>query len=114
MPDAPAALAADPRFEVVARIDGVEVLRKDGAVFVQVKGSAHANQWKRARLEIGVGENPVLWAKVGEDLAKPVRENVLGTIPAAEFKGAALWMTRIVVEHKNGTASEMRFQLNLG
>ncbi|MCB1844874.1 MAG: S8 family serine peptidase, partial [Halioglobus sp.] len=51
--DAAAALAADPDFFVTAHISGIASERRNGAVVVSVKGSADANRFRRARVELG-------------------------------------------------------------
>ncbi len=56
-----------------------------------------AHNFGRARLEIG----------------KPVRDGVLGEIPAAEFAGSAEWQIRLTTEHRNGRSREARFELDL-
>jgi hypothetical protein len=110
--DVKAALAADPAFFVEAEIAGLEVVQTHGAQLVQVKGTADADRLKSARVEIGAGEVPDHWKRVGE-LDQPVRDGVLATIPAAELRGTPVWMIRLVAEHAGGRSREMRFQLNL-
>jgi subtilisin family serine protease len=110
--DAAAALKADPKFHVDAAIDGVGVVNKGGPQ-VRVTGTADADKFKRAWIEIGKGENPGRWKKVAQ-VRKAVQGAALGDIPAAEFGGAKEWVIRLVVEHRNGRKRENRFILKLG
>ncbi len=110
--DAAAALKADPKFHVDAAIDGVGVVNKGGPQ-VRVTGTADADKFKRAWIEIGKGENPGRWKKVAQ-VRKAVQGGTLGDIPAAEFGGAKEWVIRLVVEHRNGRKRENRFILKLG
>ncbi|MCI0411730.1 S8 family serine peptidase [bacterium] len=108
-----AALKADPKFFLIPEIDSVAVVRKEGQPFVQVTGTADANQFQRGHIEIGAGKKPAQWKKINGELNRPVRDGVLGTIPAAELSGSREWTIRLVVEHQNGNAREGWFFLNL-
>ena len=98
--DARAALNADPDYFVEAEIGVVGVVQKDGKQLVQIKGTANANKFKEAWLELGAGESPSKWKKIGKKLKKPVKQGILGEIDAQSFKGAKLWVVRIIVKHK--------------
>jgi subtilisin family serine protease len=111
--DARAALAADPAFELVAAITGLAVAAQDGAQVVQVSGTADADRFAGATVEIGPGEAPEAWTQVGE-VAAPVRGGVLAAVPARAFAGSARWTVRVVVRHAGGRTREARFALNLG
>lgn len=111
--DARAALAADPRFEIVAAISGLAVAQQDGAQVVQVSGTAAADRFAGATVEIGPGEAPQMWTAVGE-VGAAVRDGVLATIPARSFAGSARWTVRVVVRHAGGRTREARYALNLG
>lgn len=112
--DAAAAINADPAFEIIADISGVEVIQEKGQVLVSVSGTANANDFDKAEVFIGRGENPEDWKQVGARVKKPVTGGVLTKIPAAEFQGAPVWIIRIVVTHENGRTREERFTLTLG
>ena len=112
--DAPAALGADPEFFVEAAILLAHRLEEDGQVFVQVFGSADANQFGRAWIEIGEGEDPSHWIPIGDALPDTVRLGVLGMIPAAQLDGANVWTVRVLVEHQNSRLREARYVIELG
>ena len=112
--DARAALDADPAFFVEARIEGVEAVVEDGATLVRVRGTADADRFVRAWLEIGPGAEPEQWRAVGKQLAAPVRGGEVGRIPAAALQGEPRWTLRLRVEHSDGTLREARFLLTLG
>src|SRR6185436_8370112 len=89
--DAVAALSASADFSIDAAIAGVAVTSKGGKPFVQVTGTAAADQMKAAWIEIGAGENPTQWKKVSRDLTQPVRGAVLDDIDAENFRSAKKW-----------------------
>jgi hypothetical protein len=112
--DAAAALKARKDHFLFAAIDRVEVVQQGKAPVVRVRGMADANALKAARLEIGPGEVPTAWKRVGAVKKSPGPDAVLGNIPAAALQGAKVWQIRVVIEHKDGTQREARFKLNLG
>jgi len=79
-----------------------------------VFGTADANQFERAWVEIGQGVNPGEWKKAGAALSHSVKDGVVAEIPAAELQGAKLWTIKLVTQHKNGRKRENRFNLKLG
>ena len=111
--DATAALNADPAFEIVADITGIEVVQEQGGVFITVQGTANANDFEHAQIFIGAGENPDDWKGVGEGISRAVSGGRLTSIAAGEFQGSAVWIIRLVVTHENGKAREERYTLNL-
>jgi subtilisin family serine protease len=112
--DAVAALKAPKDYFLFAGIQRVEVVQKGGAQLVRVHGTASANDFGSARIEIGVGETPTAWKTIGAVQKGSGPDDVLGDIPAAAFQGSSLWQIRVVVTHKNGATREARFKLNLG
>lgn len=112
--DARAALAADPAFFIEVGIAGVSVANAGGARVVRVMGVADADKFTGARVEIGAGDAPTTWTKVGDDIASSVTGGVLADIPVNSFRGNARWTLRIVARHANGREREARFLLNLG
>ncbi len=108
--DARAALAADPRYFVEAEISSVRVV----ATAIEVTGSAGADEFDSARVEIGTGDAPNEWKVVIEGIGAPVRHGALGAFPTSELQGARVWMLRLVVRHRNGSTREARFRLNVG
>lgn len=112
--DAVAALKAPKDYFLFAGIDRVEVVQQGKAPAVRVRGTADANALKAARIEIGQGEAPASWKRVGAVRKSAGPDAVLGDIPAAALQGAKVWQIRVLVEHKNGTTREARFRLSLG
>jgi hypothetical protein len=108
--NAAAAVKADPTFYVEARLKEVKVVNKDGAVFVQVQGTADADRFAKGWIEIGKGEDPQQWTKVG-DISGKVTDGVLQDIAASQFAGADAWTLRVVAQHENGRTRENRFFL---
>lgn len=98
--DAGAGLAADPQFFIDGGILRVEVVQDSGQTFVRVVGSADANEFESARVELGPGERPDKWKTVIDDVRQAVRDGVLGDVNANEFQGAAQWTLRLIVRHR--------------
>ncbi len=112
--NAAAALTADPQFFIFGSIKGVKVIKTKKGPALQVTGTAIANQFKKAWLEIGAGESPTEWKRVADPVTKEIKDSVLGEIGAGQFKGAKLWYIKLIVEHKNGKKRETWFRLSLG
>lgn len=112
--DARAALAADPAFFIEAGIAGVSVAAGAGGQVVRVAGTADADRFADARVELGEGDAPTAWTAVGAPLAAKVQNGALADIPVGSFQGSRRWTIRVVVRHENGRAREARFVLNLG
>ena len=112
--DAKAALAADPSFFVDVEIADVSAQKTDARVFVRVNGTADADRFASAWIEIGRGESPTEWRRISRTLDKPVRAGVLDDLPAQQFAGAPVWTLRLVVQHANGKTRETRHVLRLG
>lgn len=112
--DARAALAEGTTAVLVAEILDASPVQDGDAVLVEVTGTARADRFRRAWLEIGEGESPSTWKKVGAELSTAVEGGALGRIPAAELAGAKVWTLRLVVEHEDGKTREARYLLRLG
>ena len=112
--DARAALAASKDFFIEVAVEGVEVIQDDSGLAVQVNGTADADDFRRAWIEVGAGEEPASWKRVISRIREPVDAGILGQIPANEFQGAPVWFIRLTVEHRNGATREARFRLTLG
>ena len=112
--DARAALKASSDYALLAGIHRLEVVQKGGSQVVRVRGTADANAFKMARIEIGKGEAPTNWKAVGPAKKAAGPDSALGDIPATALKGAPVWQIRLIVVHKNGTTREARFKLTLG
>jgi len=111
--DAAAALKADPRFYIITEITGVKVVQEGSEAKVQVMGTADADRFKSAYLELGPGKKPTQWNKVSQDLVQPVRKGMLGAIPASALRGSAEWTVRLIVQHQNGKGRETWYYLKL-
>ncbi|MCI0412934.1 hypothetical protein L0222_09060 [bacterium] len=79
---------------------------------MQLNGSADANQFQIASLEIGAGSKPAQWKK-NVTVTAAVRENILGNIPVSELKGPPEWTIRLLVQHASGKSKEFWFNLKL-
>ena len=66
-----------------------------------------------AHVDDGPGDQPTDWKQIGEDLSQPVRDRVLGAIPAENFRGSKVWTIRLLGEHGNGRTREAWFRLDL-
>ena len=111
--DAQAALAADPEFYIYADIPAVRRIDVDGQTYLQVVGVADADQFARASLELGEGDSPQSWTRIGDELSERVRLDELGRIPAEQLAGAQTWTIRVLVEHRNGRNREGRYVIDL-
>ncbi len=109
--DAKAALKSEPGFFIESRITSAEVIEEENAVSIQLTGTADSDQFKKAWIEIGKGDDPMQWKVVVTEINRPVKKGVLGTIPSAEFKGSDEWIIRLITEHRNGKKREARFSL---
>ncbi|GJL82223.1 MAG: hypothetical protein DHS20C01_18570 [marine bacterium B5-7] len=110
--DAAAALSADPRFFIESSIDGVELVSSGKAI--RVLGSALADKFKSAVVELGKGDTPSKWKSVGSKITQPVSNGILVDIETRNFKGAKQWTLRLTTRHENGKKREVRFLLTLG
>ncbi len=107
------ALEAEAGMFLSANISGVQVVQGKKGPIVQVMGTAEADQFKKATIHIGAGENPGDWKKVAK-VKKVVKGGLLGEIDANELRSSKVWIIRLTVEHKNGKEQEFRFKLSLG
>ena len=112
--DARSALQAPKDYLLFAGISRVEVVQAGGAQTVRVRGTADANQFKSALLEVGQGENPKTWKRIGPATQTKGPDEALGDVPASAFAGAKVWHIRVLVTHQNGAVREARFRLSLG
>ncbi len=112
--DAKSALAADPRFYVLAFIPAAERLDVDGQTFLQILGTAAADDMTQAIVEIGTGAEPLAWTQVGQPLDEAVYLSELARIPAQQLLGTQHWTVRLTVTHKSGKQREAYYSLDLG
>jgi subtilisin family serine protease len=111
--DLKTALAADPNAFVDARIEKVGVLKKDDGQVVVVTGTADADAFGKAEVELGAGDDPKSWKTVAT-LPAGVTSGVLAEIPVESLAGEKLWTLRVRTKHQNGREREARFRLNVG
>ncbi|MFQ5881018.1 MAG: S8 family serine peptidase [Candidatus Methylomirabilales bacterium] len=111
--DVRAALAADPAFFIEARLTRVQPAQEGGQTVVRVSGTADANAFAKAWIEVGPGKHPTKWKQVSRTLTRPVKGGTLDDLAAGHFRGAKQWVLRLIVEHENGKRREARFQLKL-
>ena len=109
-----AAINSPTAFFVDSVITDVGVLQNDDGVFVRVTGTAAADEFDAAYIEIGAGENPEEWKPVSGRISRSIVDGVLGDIEAANLAGSSQWTIRLVTVHKNGRQREARFLLNVG
>lgn len=111
--DLAAAAAADPRFFVEARIDGVAPVQEGGATVVRVSGVLDADAFESGVVEIGAGEEPSAWTEV-KKTTSAVRSGAIADIPAASLAGSKTWTVRAVARHAKGRTREHRYRLEIG
>lgn len=110
--DARAALGADPDVFIEARIEQVEpVLGSQPRL--RVIGTADANLFQNARLELSPAGGEERWIQVAS-LNSPVRSGTLAELDAKLLDGVPRWLLRLVARHTDGSAREARFELDLG
>ena len=111
--DAAAAIKADPAFFVDARLGDVGLVEQGGQNFLQPVGTASADKFKRAWIEVGQGKSPKKWVKASADMSKGVTEGALALVGVQHFTSGGDWTLKLVVEHKNGRKREARYTLAL-
>jgi len=111
--DLKAALSADPKTYVDARIEKVAVTHKGDAQIVVVTGTMDADQLSGGEVELGAGDDPKSWKSVGT-ISAGVRSGVLAEIPVSELAGEKVWTLRVRAKHQNGREREGRFRLVVG
>jgi hypothetical protein len=112
--DASAALAADPAFFIESRIATVKLEQPGGKYVMRVSGTADANAFSRAWIEIGPGDNPGQWQTVVDNIKAPVRDGLLGDFAIDVLRSAPQWVVRLVTENRSGQRRETRYVLKLG
>jgi len=110
--DAKAALEADPNYYTIARINKIAPAKKKGKLVIEVYGTARSSEFKKAWVELGFGEHPKKWKKVGK-IRKEVKENILAEITSKEFKKKGKWSVRVVVKTKKHGTKEGWGNLNI-
>ncbi|MAT95446.1 MAG: hypothetical protein CME59_23000 [Halioglobus sp.] len=111
--DAAAALSLSPDFFIEALIQQPQPVQKDGEVVVAFIGTADADRFESAVVEIGEGESPERWRRIGKALGSPVRSGVLAEVSASELREAPRWTIRLTVTHGNGQTRTHWFEMKL-
>ena len=110
--DARAALMADPEYYLLALIKKVKAVQEKDKVYLEVLGTADSNDFKKARIDLGKGEEPKKWKKVAV-VKKPVSQGRLALIPATEFKASGKWTLRLQASDKKGKVRESRATVDI-
>lgn len=111
--DARAALSASADYFIDATIATVGVTNAGGEQALNVIGTASANRFKSAVLQLGAGDEPASFKEIAT-MKKAVKSGTLATLPAQLFRGATVWTLQLVVTHRDGSTRQTRFRLNLG
>lgn len=99
MLDVPAALAADPTRWIEAELSAAN----DSGDLVLFDGTADADQFGRAWLEVGAGERPTTWERLPDLIASPVRRSNLGMVLTSRARTLGKVLTvRLTVEDAAG------------
>ena len=102
--NASAALLADPDYYTFAKINSITPVQREGALVVQVHGSADSSELREAWLELGHGKSPSKWKKVAKIPKVGIREGVLAELSPQEFNKGGTWSVRVMVKtKKHGT-----------
>ena len=108
--DAQAALAADPGFYVEASIDRVEITREGRRDVVRVIGTADADRFAEATLEI-LPAGDASFEIVPQQIEESVRGDVIASFDARLLERSPEWTLRLVTRHADGTSRETRYVL---
>lgn len=110
--DARAALLASPGYYLDARIQTIQPVQKEGAVYLEVIGTAEGSNFKEAAVLIGYGENPREWKEVAL-VKEQVGQRGIALIPAREFNKRGKWMIKLVVEDEKGKRRQSLATVNI-
>jgi hypothetical protein len=110
----PAALKADPDAYVDCRIDGVQVLTKDGAPIIEVLGTAASDRLQEATLVLGAGAAPDKFSNTQFTVRSNIQGAALGQFEAVALAGSANWTLQLEVRRKGGMARQCRYELSIG
>ena len=113
MLDARAALSVDAEFSIDIEIGEIEFIDNESGGELQILGTADADQFKRAWLQIGAGENPSRWIYAGQKRKLPIRDGVLARIPLSQLSDGDVWQVVVHVEHRNGVVRSGRRSIRL-
>ncbi|MDP7015165.1 MAG: S8 family peptidase, partial [Pirellulaceae bacterium] len=112
--NAAAALKADPKHFLFARVSEIKAVRRDGKIQVDVFGQAEGSQFIERRLQFAFGATPQddAWRTVSTS-KRPQPGGVLGSIPTEVFNRRGTWSVRILSLEKGAAVREGRATLNI-
>jgi len=107
------ALKADPDTISVAKISGIEPVKKKDRMVLQVRGTAFATNIDRYWVELGLGEQPKQWKQVAKIKQESVIDSVLSEIEIKEITEPGNWSVRVLVRNNKGETKEARGSLDI-
>ncbi|OGQ81007.1 MAG: hypothetical protein A3F90_11780 [Deltaproteobacteria bacterium RIFCSPLOWO2_12_FULL_60_19] len=107
------ALEADPDYYLYAELHRIAAARESGKAVIQVFGTVMGSQLGEYRLEVGQGDNPTSWRGAGRVTGGPIKDNLVGTLTAADFGGTGRWTIRLVTQDQKGLTRESRWAFTL-
>ncbi len=113
MLDARAALSVDAAFSIDVEIGEIQFIENESGGELHILGTADADQFKRAWLQIGAGETPARWIYAGQKRKLPIRDGVLARIPLDQLSDGDVWQVVVHVEHRNGVVRSGRRSIRL-
>ncbi len=113
MIDPRAALQVTAGFSVTAEVSRVALTPADSPSRVTVTGTADAQGFKRAWVQIGPGEEPTAWRFVGQKRKLPIRDGTLAKIPLSQFTERGLWTIVVNVEDRYGVVRRASATINI-
>jgi subtilisin family serine protease len=96
------ALEADPGWFLQARLTAVEPAEEKGGPVLRVLGAAVGPGLREYTIELGRGEAPSRWTRVGRG-ERAVEDGLLGVVPAKAIREAGTWTLRVVARDSRGT-----------
>ena len=112
--DIEAARQADPAYFVEAEIAGLRYVEDGADSYIEVTGTADANLYAIAQVEVGAGPDPERFELAGRPVLDRVRDGVLTRVPYAPLAAGDTWTLRLVVEHATGARREHRRTFSTG
>ena len=111
--DVRSAIAADPDYFVFAKIASIAPVQTGDSLMIRVRGTAASSELSEAWVELGFGENPTAWKKVGTNIAASITEGILTDIATDEFDRRGKWVVRVVVKTEREGTREGWGSLNI-
>ncbi len=112
--DATAALKADPDYLSIAKISQLKMANKNGAMMIEVYGSASSSDFKNMSLEIGYGKKPRKWKKLSIPKQKSIKNGLISSFPVANtITKRGTWMVRLILSSNKHGQQETRKVLTI-